>query len=159
MTGTDHRYEATITWTGNSGPGTIRPAAYRRDHEIDIAGKPTILGSSDPQFRGDPSRHNPEDLLVASVSACHMLWYLALCAGNGVVVTNYVDRAEGRMVEDASGAGRFTAVVLRPEITLAPGSDRAVADAQHHGAHEKCFIAQSVNFPVTVEPTYIEAPA
>jgi len=154
MPGTEHRYRASITWTGNPGHDTSRRGDHSRNHEIAIAGKPTIAGSSDPGFRGDPARHNPEELLVASLSACHMLWYLALCGKAGIVVTAYVDHAEGTMVEDATGGGHFTNVVLRPEITLAPGSDRDRADALHHDAHEKCFVSQSVNFPVTVEATY-----
>ena len=156
MSGKAHTFATTVTWTGNPGKGTISAVAYCRDHEIAIDGKPTLLGSSDPAFRGDPGRHNPEELLVASLSACHMLWHLALCGGHGVVVTGYVDRAEGFMEDDASGAGRFTRVVLRPEITLAPGTDQAKADSWHHEAHEKCFVSQSVNFPVTVEATYRE---
>lgn len=156
MAGREHRYRATITWTGNPGGGTSQRGDHSRNHEIAIKGKPVILGSSDPGFRGDPARHNPEDLLVASLSACHMLWYLSLCARAGIVVTVYVDRAEGTMVEDASGGGTFTQVVLKPEITLGPGADRERADALHHEAHEKCFISQSVNFPVTIEATYRE---
>jgi organic hydroperoxide reductase OsmC/OhrA len=150
MTGRTHTYAATISWSGE----TSRRGNHSRNHEIEVEGKPTILASSDPALRGDPTRYNPEDLLVASLSACHMLWYLSLCGKAGVTVTGYFDRAEGVMEENPEGGGRFSAVVLRPHITLAEGSDQAVADAQHHEAHERCFIAQSVNFPVTVEPTY-----
>ncbi len=149
-----HEYATTITWTGNQGTGTSSVRDYARDHEIAIEGKPAIPGSSDPHFRGDPTRYNPEELLVASLSGCHMLWYLSECTAAGVVVTAYVDRAEGFMTEDADGSGRFTRVVLRPEITLAPGADLDVARAKHHTAHEKCFIANSVTFPVEVEPTF-----
>jgi len=154
MSGTEHRYGVTVTWTGNPGQGTSRRGDHSRNHEITIAGKPPIAGSSDPAFRGDPARHNPEDLLVASLSACHMLWYLSLCGKAGIAVTAYIDHAEGTMAESADGGGRFTSVVLRPEITLAPGMDRKHADALHHEAHQKCFVSQSVNFPVTVEATY-----
>ena len=153
MAGREHHYAATITWQGGVS-GTTRRGDHSRNHEIAIPGKPVILGSSDPGFRGDAARHNPEDLLVASLSACHMLWFLSLCGQAGIVVTGYVDRAEGAMTEDRDGGGRFIRVVLKPEITLAPGSDRDRADALHHDAHDKCFIAQSVNFPVTVEATY-----
>ncbi len=149
-----HEYATTITWTGNQGTGTSGVRDYTRDHEIAVTGKPTIPGSSDPHFRGDPTRYNPEELLVASLSGCHMLWYLSECAAAGVVVTAYVDRAEGFMTEDADGSGRFTRVILRPEITLAPGADLDVARAKHHAAHEKCFIANSVTFPVEVEPVF-----
>lgn len=154
MAARKHQYGATITWTGNSGQGTSRRGDHSRNHEVAIEGKPVILGSSDPGFRGDPARHNPEDLLVAALSACHMLWYLSLCGKAGIAVMGYVDRAAGTMAESADGGGHFTSVVLKPEITLAPGADRERADALHHEAHEKCFISQSVNFPVMVEATY-----
>lgn len=154
MTDHIHRYHVTTTWTGNTGAGTSGASGYSRDHSIAIAGKPELAGSSDPAFRGDAARHNPEDLLVASLSACHMLWYLSLAAAAGVVVTGYVDIAVGEMETDTGGGGRFTSVVLRPIITLVDGTDVETADAIHHDAHKKCFIAQSVNFPVTVEAEY-----
>jgi organic hydroperoxide reductase OsmC/OhrA len=149
----EHRYNVTVAWTGNQGSGTSSYKAYARDHEIRIAGKPPILGSSDPAFRGDPGRYNPEDLLVASLSGCHMLWYLHLCSTAGIVVTQYVDRAEGTMAEGADGSGRFAEVVLKPDVAVAPGSDLAKARDLHRAAHKMCFIANSVNFPVTHEPT------
>jgi len=149
----EHRYAATVEWTGNTGTGTSAYRAYERRHDILVDGKPVIAGSSDPAFRGDASRHNPEDLLVASLSACHMLWYLHLCASAGIVVIGYVDRAEGVMAESADGGGRFTRVVLLPEVTLAAGSDAARAEALHGEAHARCFIANSVNFPVEHEAT------
>jgi organic hydroperoxide reductase OsmC/OhrA len=148
-----HRYAVTVTWTGNTGSGTSDYRSYERRHEISAGNrKPVIPGSSDPAFRGDPSRWNPEELLVASLSACHKLWYLHLCAEAGIVVVNYIDRAEGVMQEDPDGSGHFERVVLRPEVTLAPGSDIAKARELHAPAHAKCFIANSVNFPVTHEP-------
>ncbi len=147
-----HTYRARVEWTGDRGAGTTSYRAYGRDHRILIEGKAPILGSSDPAFRGDAARHNPEELLVAALSSCHMLWYLHLCTEAGVVVTFYADSAEGEMVEDADGGGRFTRVVLHPDVALAPGSDRAKALALHAAAHAKCFIARSVNFPVTHEP-------
>jgi organic hydroperoxide reductase OsmC/OhrA len=153
-----HRYEATIQWTGNRGTGTATYRGYDRAHRISIPGKAEILGSSDPAFLGDRSRHNPEELLVAALSACHMLWYLHLCAGAGIVVTGYCDDAEGTMVEEADGAGQFSEVVLRPLVQLAPGSGRAQAERLHAAAHAKCFIARSVNFPVRVEPAFPNAP-
>ncbi len=153
MSGHEHRYSATVTWTGNQGTGTSSYKTYSRDHDIAVPGKPVIAGSSDPAYRGDATRHNPEDMLVASLSACHMLWYLHLCAVNGIAVTAYRDDASGTMAEDPSGGGRFTGVTLRPHVTVAPGSDLAKAEALHHEAHEKCFIANSVNFPVRCEPT------
>ncbi|MBL8837521.1 MAG: OsmC family protein [Alphaproteobacteria bacterium] len=151
----EHHYETTVTWTGNLGTGTSSYRAYSRAHEIAVEGRPVIPGSSDPAFRGDATRHNPEDMLVASLSACHMLWYLHLCAAAGVVVTRYVDRAEGVMAEEADGAGQFVRVVLRPEIALAPAADETRATALHHEAHAKCFIARSVNFPVECRPRFV----
>jgi organic hydroperoxide reductase OsmC/OhrA len=155
-----HRYPVTMTWTGNTGSGTTSYRTYSRDHEVSVAGKPTILTSSDPSFRGDPARYNPEELFVASISQCHSLWYLHLCADNGINVIAYVDRPEGTMQEHANGSGVFTRVVLRPEITLAPGSDADLADRLHHEAHAMCFIANSVSVPIEVEATYrVESPA
>ena len=148
-----HHYAVTVTWTGNTGTGTSSYRTYGRDHEISSAQpKPPIPGSSEPLFRGDKTRWNPEEMMIASLSACHQLWYLHLCADAGVVVTAYVDRAEGVLDEAADGSGRFRRVVLRPEATLAPGSDAAKALALHHDAHAKCAMASSVNFPVEHEP-------
>ncbi|OYQ33339.1 peroxiredoxin [Niveispirillum lacus] len=155
MPGKEHHYAVTVTWTGNHGEGTSAYRAYSRDHLISAPGKPAIPGSADPSFRGDPARWNPEDLLVASLSACHKLWYLGLCAAAGIVVTDYEDRAEGWMVEAAGGEGQFTRVLLRPRVTLAPGSDRGTAAHLHHKAHTMCFIARSVNFPVEAEPEFV----
>ncbi|HVA38102.1 MAG TPA: OsmC family protein [Candidatus Dormibacteraeota bacterium] len=149
----EHFYNVTVTWTGNLGTGTSSYQAYERSHEILVSGKPPIPGSSDAAFRGDPSRYNPEDLLVASLSACHMLWYLHLCADAGIAVTRYVDRAEGEMVESPGGGGRFRRVELRPEVTIADAAREAEAQALHHAAHEKCFVANSVNFPVECDAT------
>lgn len=147
-------YRARVTWTGNLGAGTLGYRDYARDHEISAPGKAPILGSSDPAFRGDPARWNPEELLVASLSACHKLWYLHLCSAAGVIVERYVDEAEGVMTEESDGSGRFVGVTLRPVIGLAPGADLNLAAALHHEAHEKCFIANSVDFPVVVEPRF-----
>ena len=154
LDGKDHAYIVTVTWTGNTGAGTRDHRSYKRTHEISAHGKPVLPGSSDPAFRGDPARYNPEDLLVASLSACHMLWYLHLCSVSGVVVEAYEDIAEGHMVEQPGGEGAFEEVVLQPEITLAPGTDVDRARALHAEAHAKCFIANSVNFPVRHEPVF-----
>jgi len=157
MNGREHHYAVETEWTGNRGTGTSGYAAFGREHVIHMAGKPDIAGSSDPAFRGDPARHNPEDLLVASLSSCHMLWYLALCAKAGIVVTAYVDSAKGTMVEEADGGGRFTEVTLRPRVTVTAGADLAVARKLHDDAHHLCFIARSVNFPVACEPQFATA--
>lgn len=147
-----HHYQVDIMWTGNIGQGTANYRAYERSHDISVPGKPTILGSSDPAFRGDKTRYNPEEMLVASIATCHMLWYLHLCTEAGIVVTSYVDHPVGIMSESADGSGRFQSVTLKPEITLASG-DRAVAEALHKKAHHFCFIANSVNFPILCEST------
>lgn len=150
--GREHGYRVRVVWTGDLGTGTSGYRAYSREHEITVEGKPVLPGSSDPAFRGDPSRYNPEELLVASLSACHMLWYLHLCADAGIVVTGYLDRADGTLAEDPDGGGRFTEVFLRPEVTIRGEADRALAVALHERAHERCFTARSVNFPVRCEP-------
>lgn len=144
-------------WTGNDGEGTKTYRSYRRDHVINAEGKPTIPGSSDPHFRGNPARYNPEDLLVASLSSCHMLWYLHLCAVNNLIVVAYTDRAKGWMEERENGAGVFTRVLLKPRVTIQVGSDTGLAHKLHHDAHEYCFIANSVNFPVEAEPEIVVA--
>jgi organic hydroperoxide reductase OsmC/OhrA len=148
-----HHYRVLVDWTGNTGGGTSSLKGYERRHEISAgAQKPPIPGSSDPAFRGDPARWNPEELLVAALSACHKLWYLHLCAQAGVIVTRYVDHAEGEMEETSDGGGRFRQVVLRPQVTITAGSDAVQARALHAAAHAKCFIANSVNFSVDHEP-------
>ena len=155
----DHSYTVTVTWSGNTGTGTSAYRAYDWAHEISALGKPDIHASSDPAFRGDPKRYNPEELLVASLSSCHMLWYLHLATSHGLVVRAYEDIAEGVMVEQPGGGGAFTEVVLSPEITVAPGTDLDRARALHADAHAKCFIANSVNFPVRHEPIFNVAAA
>jgi organic hydroperoxide reductase OsmC/OhrA len=148
-----HRYEVSVVWTGNLGEGTASYRSYRRDHEVVAPDKPVILGSSDPAFRGDPARWNPEELLVAALSQCHMLQFLHLAAVANVVVTAYHDLAEGSMVEDLrDSSGRFAEVVLRPRVTVANADMVDRAAELHHRAHELCFIASSVNFPVRCEP-------
>ena len=152
-----HRYEIQVAWTGNRGEGTKAYSSYGRDHEITAPGKPALLGSADPSFRGDAARFNPEELLVASLSACHMLWYLHLCAVNNVVVTEYYDPASGFMVENADGAGAFTEVTLRPRVKVAADSDTGKALTLHEEAHRLCFIANSVKFPVKHLPSISRA--
>jgi organic hydroperoxide reductase OsmC/OhrA len=155
----EHHYRTLVRWTGNIGTGTSGYRAYRRDHVIEADGKPSIPASSDPHFRGDRTRWNPEDLLVASLSACHQLWYLHLCSDAGVVVTAYEDRAEGLMLEGSDGSGRFTRVLLRPTVRIRSGSDADLAASLHEKAHAMCFIARSVNFPVECESSVsIDAP-
>lgn len=147
-----HNYKTTIEWTGNKGEGTIDAAAYERAHTFSVAGKADILCSSDTPFRGDGSKHNPEDMLVYSLSSCHMLWYLHLCADAGIVVTEYTDNATGVLDMEAEGGARFTEVVLHPVVTITDASKTELANSLHDAAHGKCFIAASVNFPVKHEP-------
>ena len=149
-----HRYPVSVEWTGNKGPGTITAKDYERSHTITISGKPTIQASSDTPFRGDASKHNPEDFLVSALSACHMLWYLHLCADAGVIVTSYKDSAEGIMVEKDNGGGNFQEVLLKPLIGLASLDMQFKAETLHEAANKKCFIANSCNFPVRHQATY-----
>ncbi|MDZ4738211.1 MAG: OsmC family protein [Rhodospirillaceae bacterium] len=153
MSGRTHRYEIGLNWTGNDGKGTVDYRAYRRDHEITAAGKAPLAASSDPAFRGDRTRWNPEEMLVAAIASCHMLWFLHLASDAGIVVTDYRDQPRGTMAEDEDGAGRFTEVVLHPTVIVRGDVDPTVAAQLHHTAHEKCFIANSVNFPVRCEPS------
>lgn len=143
-----HRYQLALRWTGNTGAGTRSYRGYERAHEISAPGKPVLVGSSDPAFRGDATRYNPEELLVAALAACHMLWYLHLCVEHGIVVTAYEDQPQGQMIETADGGGRFTEVVLHPVVTVPTDADVALAEALHERAHALCFIANSMNFPV-----------
>src|SRR5579872_5252136 len=145
----EHQYRVTTTWTGNLGTGTSDYRAYSRNHEIKILGKSAPLpGSSDAAFRGDPARYTPEELLVASLSACHMLWFLHLCADAGIAVIEYEDAASGAMSENGDGSGEFTRVILRPRSAITDSARIADAISLHTLAHQLCFIARSVNFPV-----------
>lgn len=155
MAGT-HGFEARLRWTGNAGTGTSAYTAYRRTHEIEAPGKPPIPGSSDPAFRGDADRWNPEEMLVASIAACHMLWFLHLASASGVVVESYEDRATGEMRLNPDGSGEFTSATLRPHVTISAG-DAGLLGGLHREAHGKCFIARSLNFEVACEPTVAAA--
>jgi len=143
--GQEHHYSVAVVWVGNTGRGTDSYVGYERAHEIRCDQKPAISGSSDPAFRGDPTRYNPEELFVAALSSCHMLWYLHLCAESGIVVVSYNDNAKGTMIETTEG-GRFTNVTLHPTVKVTHSAERA--QALHKQAHKRCFLASSVNFPV-----------
>ncbi len=143
-----HSYETTLSWTGNLGSGTSFYNSYKRDYVVSAGDKPVIEGSSDPAFRGDPHRYNPEELLVAALSSCHMLWFLHLCAVSNVVVTAYEDKASGIMNENADGSGSFSEVVLHPVVSVSGEINAVQLDALHKEANQKCFIANSCNFPV-----------
>ena len=152
-----HRYDLAVSWTGNRGTGTSGYRDYGRDHVVSADGRPDVAGSSDPAFRGDKARWNPELELVAALSQCHMLSYLHVCATAGVVVTAYEDAPYGVMAETEDGGGRFTEVVLRPSVTVADAAMAGQAVKLHEEASEKCFIASSVNFPVRHEPSVTAA--
>jgi organic hydroperoxide reductase OsmC/OhrA len=148
-----HLYRTNLTWVGHEEPASSFKR-HNRSYVLDVDGKPPIHGSSDPGFRGDPQRWNPEDLLLASLSSCHHLWFMYLCAKAGYEVLSYEDHAEGIMVEHPDGAGEFAEVTLRPKVRLAAGADAEKAEKLHELAHEKCFISRSVKFPVLHEPVF-----
>jgi organic hydroperoxide reductase OsmC/OhrA len=152
-----HSYDLSLVWTGDRGSGTSGYRTYSRAHEVSAPGRPVLLGSSDPTFRGDADRWNPEQLLVAAIAQCHMLWHLHLCAEAGIVVTAYTDSPHGVMAETGDGGGHFTEVVLRPRVTVTAPDMVARATALHEGAHKLCFIANSLNFPVHHEPVTVLA--
>jgi organic hydroperoxide reductase OsmC/OhrA len=148
----EHRYELTVTWTGNTGGGTSTYRGYRRTHTVAAQGPPELLGSADRTFHGDRERWNPEQLFLASLAQCHMLSYLHVCVDAGVVVTQYLDRATGSMRTEADGRGRFTEVALHPDVTVADPTMVEAATQAHRRANELCFIANSVNFRVRHDP-------
>ncbi|HVX21423.1 MAG TPA: OsmC family protein [Acidimicrobiales bacterium] len=147
-----HVYRLGTTWTGDLGAGTAGYGTYSRDFSIECPGKPVLFGSADPGFRGDAGRYNPEELLLAALSSCHLLWYLHLCADAGVVVRSYRDAASGTMETAPDGGGAFTEVTLRPEVGLEDAQRVDHALRLHDAAHDRCFIARSMNFPVRCEP-------
>lgn len=150
-----HNYESRIVWTGNRGEGTVHYRSYDRTWDIAVPGKPVVHCSNDPLLGGDPGKMNPEDLLISALSACHMLWYLHYASEAGLVVSAYEDNPVGIGEVAPSGAGRFIAATLRPRITLQANPDLERAAAIHRRIHEVCFIARSVNFPVSYEPEFI----
>jgi organic hydroperoxide reductase OsmC/OhrA len=147
-----HTYKSKISWTGNTGTGTTDYKSYERSHSISVENKVDILASSDPSFRGDSSKHNPEELFLSSLSSCHMLWYLHLCSAAGIVIESYEDNAIGIMKEIESGSGKFTAVTLYPIVTVRDTSMIEKANDLHHEANKMCFIANSCNFEVKHKP-------
>lgn len=149
----EHHFEINVFWTGNRGLGTSDYKSYGRDHSVTAAGLPILLGSAARTFHGDQDRWNPELLLVAALSQCHMLSYLHVAVNHGLVITKYEDNAEGTMVLNPDGSGQFTSVTLNPRIALADPAGEALALELHKEANRKCFIARSVNFPVNHNPT------
>ncbi|WP_415326032.1 OsmC family protein [Chryseobacterium sp. MMS23-Vi53] len=151
----NHHYKITIQWSGNKGTGTSNYRDYERSHTISVENKPTIEGSSDPSFRGDKTKYNPEEMFLSSLSSCHMLWYLHFCSEAGIIVTDYIDEATGTMAETANGSGHFTEVTLYPTVIVSNESMVEKAKELHHKANEFCFIANSVNFKVKHIPTVL----
>ena len=144
-----HNYRAAIIWSGNQGSGTSNYKDFERSYHIQIENKATILGSSDPAFRGDRTKHNPEELLLAAVSSCHMLWYLHFCSENKIIVTDYIDNATAILEETERGNGKFIAIALHPTITITEKSMIEKATELHAKANEYCFVANSLNLIVT----------
>jgi organic hydroperoxide reductase OsmC/OhrA len=153
-----HQYRARVAWSGAAAGPTRTYDSYSREWTAQIDGKAPLAGSADPAFRGDASLHNPEDLLLVALSTCHMLSYLALAALAKLQVLAYEDAPEATMLVERGG-GRFSDVLLRPRVTIAAGSDFALAEQLHANAHEVCFIASSVNFPVRHEAEIVETDA
>ena len=154
-----HDYKARLVWEGNLGTGTTTYTGYGRKYRLQIDGKPELVGSADPMFRGDANVYNPEDLFVAALSSCHLLSYLALCARMKINVVAYEDNASGTLILRSDGGGSFESVTLHPTVTIAPGSDEKRALELHDTAHDLCFIAASVKVPVKHEPQIKVAPA
>lgn len=151
-----HHYKTLLEWTGNEGVGTENYRSYSRNHTIKVEGKHhKILGSSDPSFLGDKSRYNPEELFLSSISNCHMLWYLHLCSVHHIIVTEYLDHATGIMEEDETGSGRFTEVILHPQVKVKDADMEAKANELHEEANKMCFIANSCNFKIGHNPTTV----
>lgn len=153
-----HGYAAVLTWTGNTGSGTRDYAGYSRDYEVSFEGKPPLNGSADKRFRGDPTRHDPENHFLAAISGCHMLSYLALAAQAGICVTAYRDEASGVLEFDGAGGGRFTSITLRPTVTVTALADRERARTLHDDAHRACYIAASCSTPIGHEPVIVVEP-
>lgn len=150
-----HQYTVNLKWTGNQGTGTASYKSYSRDHLIKVENKTIIECSSDPAFRGNANKYNPEELFLAALANCHMLWYLHLCSEANVVVLKYEDSPEGTMIENKDGSGQFSEVILNPHVEVADESMVSKAITLHEAAHEKCFIANSVNFPVEHAPVAV----
>lgn len=147
----EHHYALDLVWEGNRGTGTSGYRDYGRDVLLRAAGKPDLAGSADPTFRGDASRWNPEELLLAALAQCHLLSYLHSAVNHGIVVVAYDDSPVGTMSQVGQG-GRFTSVTLRPRVVIADAAGADLAREIHREASENCFIAASVNFPVLHDP-------
>lgn len=146
----EHYYQLNLEWTGNQGEGTKAYHKYTRDHLIHVEGKPVLKGSADPHFQGNPAHHNPEELFLAAIASCHMLWFLHLCAENKVNVVGYSDQPRGHMEENGMDGGRFVEVVLNPKVLVSDAGMLEKTKRLHKQAHSKCFIANSCNFPIRI---------
>lgn len=151
----EHHYHLKTIWTGNTGKGTSSYRSYERSLTVSVENKVDLLCTSDTAFNSEKTKHNPEELFLASISSCHLLWYLHLCSENGVVVHDYVDFAEGTMIETADGGGHFTQIILCPTIVVGALSMIEKAHALHQEAHKLCYIANSCNFPIVHKPTIL----
>src|SRR4249919_3017885 len=147
----EHKYQTNLQWTGNTGKGTETYRGYERAHTISVLGKPVIEGSSDPSFRGDKTKYNPEEMFLASLSSCHMLWFLHFCSAASVIVLEYSDAAVGKMIESDDGNGRFSEVVLHPRVKVKESGMLEKIESLHEKANAFCFIANSCNFPIKHE--------
>ena len=152
-----HAYQVEIIWTGNLGSGTSSYQSYSRDHDVLVKGKEVMHASSDVIFRGDGSKYNPEDLFLSSISSCHMLWYLHLCADAGIKVLSYQDKASGILSLEENGSGKFTEVHLNPEVLISDVNQIEKAKEIHHRAHQFCFIANSCSFPIFIDTNGVVA--
>ncbi len=142
----EHRI--TLNWEKGDAPFTYD--AYPRNHSIGFKnGQETVIASSSPIYKGDATKADPEDMLVAALSSCHMLSFLAIACKKKLTVTSYEDDAVG-FLEDAAGKLWISRVILQPKVAI--DTDAATLEHIHHLAHEACFIANSVKTEVTVEP-------
>jgi len=154
-----HHYDVRVTWEGNRGTGTSHYRAYGRETRVEAAGKPALAGSADPTFHGNAERWNPEELLLAALSQCHLLSYLHAATQHGITVLDYSDDATATMETGTDGGGRFTSATVRPHVTISDPAQIELADSLHEQANRQCFIAASVNFPVHHEPVTVAAPS
>ncbi|HEX4044742.1 MAG TPA: OsmC family protein [Gammaproteobacteria bacterium] len=147
-----HPYQVVVSWSGARHGTTTSYTAYSREFTISNKGKQDILGSADKMFRGDPNLYNPEDLFISTIASCHLLWYLHLCAEKSIHIMSYIDEASGHLKINADGSGQFNEITLHPQVIIANKQHIELATQLHEQAHKKCFIANSVNFPVACKP-------
>jgi organic hydroperoxide reductase OsmC/OhrA len=154
-------YSATVRWS--RGEQRFTDQRYSRRHEWCFDGGITVPGSSSPHVvaepYSDPKAVDPEEAFVASLSSCHMLWFLSIAAGRGFLVDSYLDNATGETSADAQGRQSISRVVLRPHAIFSGAKTPSVRDidAMHEKAHDECFIARSVRSVVDCEPVHAQA--